>query len=310
MLRTALLFPGQGSQRPGMLSGLPDHPEIRAALEEAADALGRDWRDFDAAETLARTHGAQLALTIAGVAAARALLAEGARVDVVAGHSVGAFPAAVTAGALTFRDALRLVALRGGLMAESHPQGYGMTAIVGLRESVVAALVEEARRDGDLYVANRNAELQIVVSGAEAALAHVEWLAVERGARKAERLNVRTPSHCPLVAPVASCLRDALSGVELQPPRRAIVSARTARRLSTPQAIAEDLARNVAEPVRWRDAVRLLLELGVTFAIEVPPGSTLKDLAADVMGEAYLATVEGGSLTSLAQATQRLAGEP
>lgn len=309
MLRSALLFPGQGAQRAGMLAGLPDHPEVSAARDEASDALGRDWRELDGAEALARTDAAQLALTIAGVAAARALLAEGARIDVVCGHSVGAFPAAVAAGALSFADALRLVALRGGLMADSHPQGYGMTAIVGLRESVVAALVEEARDDGALHVANRNAELQIVVSGAEPALVRIERLAQARGARKAERLNVRTPSHCPLVAPVAERLREALAGVAVSPPSRAVVSTRTARRLATPQAIAEDLARNVAEPVRWRDAVQLLRELGVTIAIETPPGSTLKDLAAETLTDAHLTTVDGATVSGLAKATLQHAGD-
>lgn len=308
MLTTALLFPGQGAQRPGMLAALPDHREVRAVLDEASEVLGRDWRALDEAAALSRTDGAQLALTIAGVACARALIAEGARIDVVAGHSVGAFPAAVAAEALSFADALKLVRLRGGLMAESHPEGYGMTAILGLREAAVAALVEEARVAGELYVANRNAELQIVVSGADAALDLVAALALDRGARKAERLAVATPSHCPLVAPVAERLRDALKEIAVQPPVRAVVSARRARRLNGPRAIAEDLAENVAEPVRWRDAARLLAELGVKFALEVPPGATLSELTAEALGEdARVAAIEGADLKAFANATLRRA---
>ncbi|WP_020185607.1 malonate decarboxylase subunit epsilon [Methylopila sp. 73B] len=298
MLRTALLFPGQGSQRPGMLAALPDHPAVHAARDEASAVLGRDWRGLDDADALSRTDGAQLALTIAGVAAARALIAEGAAIDVVAGHSVGAFPAAVVAGALSFEQALALVALRGRLMAESHPQGFGMTAIIGLREAAVARLVEQAREAGPVYLANRNAELQIVVSGAEAALVRVAELALDAGARKAERLNVRTPSHCPLVAPVAERLREALRDVRLSAPAIAYVSARRARPLRTLEAIGDDLATNVAEPVRWRDAARLLGELGMELAFETPAGSTLGDLTAETLPQVRTCALDQVSLRS------------
>ncbi|GBD47353.1 malonate decarboxylase subunit epsilon [Methylopila sp. Yamaguchi] len=298
MLRTALLFPGQGSQRAGMLAALPDHPAVHAARDEASALLGRGWRELDDVDALSRTDGAQLALTIAGVAAARALIAEGAPIDLVAGHSVGAFPAAVVAGALSFEDALTLVALRGRLMAESHPQGFGMTAIIGLREGAVARLVEQAQATGPVYVANRNAELQIVVSGADAALARVAELALEAGARKAERLNVRTPSHCPLVAPVAERLREALRDVRLSAPAIAYVSARRARVLRAPEAIGDDLAANVAEPVRWRDTARLLGELGVELAFETPAGSTLGDLTAETLPDIRTCALDQVSLRS------------
>lgn len=306
MLRTALLFPGQGSQRPGMLAALPDHPAVHAACDEATAVLSRDWRALDDADALSRTDGAQLALTIAGVAAGRALIAEGAAIDVVAGHSVGAFPAAVVAGALSFEDALALVALRGRLMAESHPDGFGMTAIIGLREAAVARLVAEAQGAGPVYVANRNAELQVVVSGAEAALARVAELALKAGARKAERLNVRTPSHCPLVAPVAERLQEAMRGVALRAPAIPYVSARRARMLRDPSSIGADLAANVAEPVRWRDTARLLGELGVEATFETPAGSTLGDLTAEALPHARTCALDQMSLRSAVV----LAGRP
>lgn len=280
-MKTALLFPGQGSQRPGMLAGLPDHPAVAETLDEAAAALGRDWRALDAAEALAAPEGAQLALVVSGVAAARVLVAEGAEIDVVAGHSVGAFPAAVAAGTLGFADALRLVGLRGRLMAECRPSGYGMVAILGLRERAVRELVERASEAGELFVANRNAETQIVVSGAELALGRVSELARAAGARKTERLKVASPSHCPLVGPVADALEREMASIQLAAPRIPYVSARRARLIQDAAAIGEDLARNVAEPVLWRDAARLLRELGVEVLIETPPGSTLIDLAAE-----------------------------
>ena len=294
----ALLFPGQGSQRPGMLSAPPDHPAAAATRDEAARLLGRDWRELETAEALARTDNAQLALTVAGVAAARALAAEGGHVDLVAGHSVGAFPAAVACGVLAFADALRLVSLRGRLMAESHPAGFGMTAILGLREPQVARLVEAARAAGPLYVSNRNAPLQIVVSGGDAALDRVSALALAAGARKAERLAVATPSHCPLVADVADRLAEAMRDIPLNRPDKIYLRARRARILREPAAIGEDLARNVAEPVRWGETARLLAELGVAVALEAPPGATLTELSAEALPEARLAPLDGLSLAS------------
>src|SRR5687767_3738452 len=108
----AFLFPGQGSQRPGMLHALPDAAAVTDTLDEASERLGRDVRALDTAEALASTVATQLALLVAGVAADRALAAEGARPDMVAGHSVGGFAAAVSAGVLPFADALRLTRLR------------------------------------------------------------------------------------------------------------------------------------------------------------------------------------------------------
>jgi malonate decarboxylase epsilon subunit len=119
-MSTALLFPGQGSQTRGMLAALPGHPLISVTLDETSERLGRRWQDLDTAVALAGTEAAQLALLIAGVGTARALVAEGVAVDVVLGHSVGAFPAAVAAGCLEFSDARHLVSLRGSPAASTR----------------------------------------------------------------------------------------------------------------------------------------------------------------------------------------------
>lgn len=124
-------FPGQGAQQPGMLQALPVAPEVRACLDEAAEVLGQDLARLDSAEALRSTRAVQLCLLIAGVASARLLLARSPVPDYVAGLSIGAYPAAVVAGALDFADALRLVALRGELMQRAYPQGYGMTTCRG-----------------------------------------------------------------------------------------------------------------------------------------------------------------------------------
>ena len=140
----ALLFPGQGSQTPDMLHRLPDHPAIRQTLEEVSAELGYDAGTLDSPEALRSTIPVQLALLAAGVAAARALEAEGVIPEAVAGLSVGAFAAAVHAKVLTLADGIQLVKQRAELMEQHSPEGYGLTAIVGLNEDQVTALIREA----------------------------------------------------------------------------------------------------------------------------------------------------------------------
>uniref|UniRef100_A0A5E5R5E5 [acyl-carrier-protein] S-malonyltransferase n=2 Tax=Pseudomonas aeruginosa TaxID=287 RepID=A0A5E5R5E5_PSEAI len=140
-------YPGQGAQRPGMLAALPDEPPVRACLEQAADCLGQAPAELESAEALRGTRAVQLCLLIAGVAASRLLETRGHRPGLVAGLSIGAYPAAVVAGALDFDDALRLVALRGELMQAAWPEGYGMSAILGLEQAQLEALILAVRRE-------------------------------------------------------------------------------------------------------------------------------------------------------------------
>ncbi|MBW6247166.1 acyltransferase domain-containing protein, partial [Pseudomonas aeruginosa] len=192
-------YPGQGAQRPGMLAALPDEPPVRACLEQAADCLGQAPAELESAEALRGTRAVQLCLLIAGVAASRLLETRGHRPGLVAGLSIGAYPAAVVAGALDFDDALRLVALRGELMQAAWPEGYGMSAILGLEQAQLEALILAVRREHPpLYLANVNAERQLVVAGSEAALAALAERARAAGASAAKRLTVSVPSHCAL----------------------------------------------------------------------------------------------------------------
>ena len=132
-MTVAFLFPGQGSQSAGMLHQLPQHAEVTRTLQEASDVLGRDVGALDNAESLRSTAAVQETLLIAGVATARALMAEQVRPVAVAGMSIGAFGAAVACGTLSFADALPLVRLRGELMQKSFPSGYGLAVIEGRR---------------------------------------------------------------------------------------------------------------------------------------------------------------------------------
>ena len=287
-MSVALLFPGQGSQEPGMLRDLPQHPEVELALDLASSTLGGDFHNLDDEDRLRSTEAAQLGLLVCGVASARVLLAEAgpeARVGYVAGHSVGAFAAAVVAGALGFEDALEVVRLRGRLMAEAFPDGYGMVAIEGLAERAVEDLAAGARSEGrELYLANVNSRTQMVISGEDGALERAASDALEAGARRTERLKVAVPSHCPLLSGVSEELSRALEEVEMENPDFVYVTNRTARAARTADDVREDLAKSVMCPVRWDDATSLLAELGCSLFVEARPGHVLGRLAAQSAG--------------------------
>lgn len=276
-MHTALLFPGQGAQRPGLFRRLAAHPAVSATLEEAASVLGRDTAGLDDAGALQSTVAVQLAVTIAGVASARALLAEGLTSDAVAGLSVGAFAAAVTCGALSFPDALRLVSLRAESMARAAPSGYGMAAILGLTERDALGLVAHVSARHPLYLASVNAPTEMVVSGEDAALAAAAEEAHARGA-SARRLQVAIPSHCPIMERVSITLREAMSALTLMRPRLPYVSNTRARVAVEGAEVAEDLILNVSRTVRWHDSVTLLHELGCRLFIESSPGQVLSGL--------------------------------
>jgi malonate decarboxylase epsilon subunit len=285
-MTTAFLFPGQGAQSVGLLHGLPPHAEIARTIAEAGEVLAQDMASLDDTEMQRSTAAVQLGLLVAGVATARALIAEKVVPDAVAGMSVGAFGAAVVCGTLSFADALRLVRLRGDLMQAAFPSGYGLTAIMGLDEVQVDALAVPIRAAGQpVYVSNINAPRQLVVAGSETALTELAALAIQHGARRVHRLAVSVPSHCPLLQPVADRLHQAMSGIDLRPPTMPYVSNRGGRALRDADAIREDLASNVAHPVRWDDTLEVLSELGTTLFLEMSPGHVSTKLITQLLPE-------------------------
>jgi len=305
----AFLFPGQGAQSPGFLHRLPSHPAVNATLDEAAAVLGMEVMGLDTAAALASTVAVQLSLLIAGVAVTRALAYEGLEVDAAAGLSVGAFGAAVACGVLSFADALPLVKLRGECMEQAHPRGYGMAAIAGLDEHQVAAIVERVGGAGaQLYIANINAPTQIVVSGADRALDAAIDTARRGGARRAERMAVAVPSHCPLLDAVARRLAAAMATTEMHDPQRPYVSNRRARVVHDAEGVRDDLIHNVSNTVRWHDSVTVLYELDVRLFIEPPPGEVLSRLAQQAFTEARAIGVENVQLDSVVLLAQRERG--
>ena len=277
----ALLFPGQGAQTEGFLHSLPTHSAVRATLDEASQVLGTDALALDTADALRSTIAVQCGLTIAGVAIARALAEEGLAPDMSAGLSVGAYPAAVSCGALAFDDALKMVRRRAELMEGAYPSGYGLAAVSGLTEHEIATLAARRIEEGEppVYIGNVNAPRQIVVAGADAALDSFIGRALAAGARKATRLAVSVPSHCELLAHASDELTVYARSIPFRAPRGVYIGNRGGRPLYTADAIRDDLATNMRYTVRWFDALTVMQEMGVRVAIEAPPGQVLTDIA-------------------------------
>lgn len=287
-MSSLLVFPGQGAQRPGMLQPLP-----AAVLDEASDTLGEDVRQLDCAQALESTRAVQLCLLISGVAHARQLQYTP---DYVAGLSIGAYPAAVIAGALDFADAVRLVSLRGELMQQAYPQGYGMTAIIGAQLSTVEALLAAIHSpQTPVYLANINADNQVVIAGSNAAMT----LVAERikGNGIAKRLAVSVPSHCALLEQPAQVLAQAF--VALKSPRITYLSSTRARPIHNPEQLRDDLAFNMCRIVDWRGTVQSAYERGVRLQIELPPGSVLTGLSRRVFEQGTVIAYEGARLDTL-----------
>jgi len=270
-MKILFTFPGQGTQRPGMLRNLPDGDallsSVRAVLGDETDAL-------DSAEALRHTRAVQLSLLIVGVAWARELIRQGVKPDIVSGLSIGAYPAAVVAGALDFSDALRLVALRGDLMERAYPDGYGLTAIVGL----TLGRLEKLMAGSNTYIANINAETQTVIAGRDEDMAAVAQKALDAGASKTTRLAVSVPSHCALLDKPAAELASAFASVSLARPSCAYLSGSSGRVIWEPDKIADDLAFNMARTVQWSDAITAANQRDARLAIEMPPGNVLTGL--------------------------------
>jgi len=299
-MSTLWAFPGQGAQHPGMLHDLPAEPIVQACLAEAAAVLGQPLAELDSAKALQGTRAVQLCLLIAGVAGARLLTARGQSPDYVAGLSIGAYAAAVTADALSFADALRLVALRGQLMQQAYPQGYGMTAILGLDLNGIELLLAEVNGpQSPVFLANINAENQMVIAGSHAAMQAVGERARASGAGAVKPLAVSVPSHCALLAEPAERLGEAFAEVVLRRPAVRYLSGSTARLLSEPEALRDDLVNNMCRVVDWAGVLRTAFERGVRLHLELPPGSVLSGLARRVFEPARVVAFQGARLDTL-----------
>ncbi|WP_096203173.1 malonate decarboxylase subunit epsilon [Bacillus sp. FJAT-45350] len=300
------LFPGQGSQYSGMLQELPKHRRVTSVLDEATSLLGTDIFRFDNEESLKSTRAVQLSIFISSVAVGRALIEDGAKPSMVAGHSVGAFAAAVTAGVIPFEDALHLVNLRGQLMEAAYPDGYGMGVVLGLTKQQVKSIIEQVTtKETPVYLANINSPTQITISGTKRGIESVLALAQSSGARKVQMLQVNVPSHCPLLEDVSVKLDVALRNIEISSPTVPYIANCNARPLRDGEAIRNDLALSVANSVQWHEATRVCYELGGRLFLEMPPGQVLTDLASQAFLDARAISVTTSGLDSALLLAQR-----
>jgi len=299
-MSSLLVFPGQGAQQPHMLHRLPDDALIRDCLHQASDELAEDVLTLDSAEALQSSRAVQLCLLTAGVACARLLIERGTVPDFVAGLSIGAYPAAVIAGSLAFGDAVRLVALRGELMQSAYPDGYGMTVIMGLEQSVVEALIAQVHSVATpVYLANINADNQLVIAGSDTAMAQVGELAKNSGAGAVKRLAVSVPSHCALLEQPAAALAEAFTKVSVRAPSVRYLSGSTARLVATADKLRDDLAFNMCRVIDWRSTVQTAYERGVRLQIELPPGTVLTGLGRKLFEQGVAVAFQGARLDTL-----------
>ena len=314
----AFVFPGQGSQSVGMLDGWADHPQVRAAVAEASDALHEDVGLLikeGPKEALALTTNTQPVMLVAGVAAYRVWMAEvGVAPVAVAGHSLGEYSALVASGVLTLSQAAPLVRFRAQAMQEAVPVGVGaMAAILGMEASKVIAICAEVtgsfgqNASEVVEAVNFNDPGQTVIAGSKAAVDQACVALKAQGAKRALPLPVSAPFHSSLMQPAALKLKDQLDTVAFAAPQIPVVNNIDVAVESDPQRIRDALVRQAFGPVRWVEVVQALQARGLSTLVECGPGKVLagmaKRIAPDLAGLALFDTASLADVkTSLLEA--------
>ena len=313
MTNFTFAFPGQGSQSVAMLAELAENfPVVIDTYKEASDALGYDLWELvqqGPAEALNQTDKTQPALLAASVAIWRVWAQQGGeKPSVVAGHSLGEYSALVCAGVIDFKDALKLVELRGQLMQQAVPAGTGaMYAIIGLDNAAIASACEQAAQGEVVSPVNFNSPGQVVIAGNKAAVERAGALCKEAGAKRALPLPVSVPSHCALMKPAAEKLAVALQDIEFKTPEIAVINNVDVIAETDAEKIKDALVRQLFCPVRWTEIVEKMAADGVTLQIEAGPGKVLSGLVRRI-DKSFTAQAINDSAT-LAKALAAVKGE-
>ena len=297
MPKVAFVFPGQGSQYPGMGRDLAEnHPAAREVFAAADAALGFPLSKLcfeGPAEELQLTANTQPAILTVSVAAAMVLREKVAPPDFVAGHSLGEYSALVAAGAMSLADAVCLVRKRGQYMQEAVPVGAGaMAAVLGLDSGVLDEICREAAQGDVVSPANLNSPGQVVIAGSAPAVARAVDLAKGRGAKRAIMLNVSAPFHCALMKPAQERLSVDLNATSISDPQVPLVNNVSAQVITSAAAVREGLKQQVTAPVRWEESVRRMRQEGVELFVEVGPGKVLSGLVRQIDRSAECLRVE------------------
>lgn len=313
-MKTAFIFPGQGSQYVGMGRDLyQNYPAAREALEKAAHTL-----DFDLTglcfngpeEELKKTFNAQPAILAVSIACFNVLREEGAVFNAAAGHSLGEYSALVAAGALAYEDAVRLVRIRGKLMQEAVPLGEGgMAAVLGLDVQRVQEVCRQASGAGVVEAVNLNCPGQVVIAGDNRGLQKAAELARGSGAKKVLPLSVSAPFHSSLMRRAGEKLGEEMALVNFLEPRIPVVSNVTAGYHGFPEEIKNLLMEQVYSPVRWQESIEFLIEGGVGLFVEVGPGRVLNGLVKKINRDVLTLNVEDGASLEKALATLKEVGK-
>lgn len=289
MKNIAFLFPGQGSQSVGMMSGFGDLNIIRDTFTEASDILGVDFWAManEPNETINETANTQPIMLTAGVATWRAWQATSdVMPTILAGHSLGEYTALVASGALSFKDALPSVRYRAEVMQNAVPAGVGgMAAILGLDDETVRAVCSEAAQDEVLEAVNLNSPGQVVIAGNIAAVERGMELAKAKGAKRALPLPVSVPSHCALMKPAAQMLAEYLKNVTVNASQIPVLHNADVVSYSDSDKVKDALVRQLYSPVRWVETVQAIAVSGVNQAAECGPGKVLAGLTKRIVTE-------------------------
>jgi [acyl-carrier-protein] S-malonyltransferase len=307
-MKLAIVFPGQGAQRQGMMQGFADSTPVRDTFTQAQAALGQDlWQLIESgpADDLNATVNTQPVMLTAAFAMYRAWRAAGGPAgELMAGHSLGEYTALAAAGALRFEDAVPLVRFRAQAMQEAVPLGTGgMAVIMGLDAEGVRAACAEAAQGEVVEAVNFNDQAQIVIAGLKGAVERACVAAKARGAKRALPLPVSAPFHSSLLKPAADRLRERLASVVVESPAVPVLHNFDVALHADPAAIREALAQQASNPVRWVETVQAMAAAGITHVVEIGPGKVLQGLVKRIAPDlTALAVTDADSLKSTLEA--------
>jgi len=273
-MTTAFVFPGQGSQSIGMGKDLAEK-----YLDQASQVLGFDLKKLcfeGPEEALKKTEITQPAILTVSVAAFNQITTDNSQLTTVAGHSLGEYSALVAAGSISFKDAVKIVNLRGKFMQQAVPIGEGaMAAVLGGERKTIEDICKEV---GNVWPANFNAPGQIVISGKKEAVDNACERLKASGVKRIIPLAVSAPFHCPLMQPAADQLKVALDKIEIKDATIPVVANVTADYVTKGAEIKALLVKQVTSPVLWEDSVKKMIADGVGSFVEVGPGKVLSGL--------------------------------